>query len=70
MAPKSLLAPARLAGRPVLRSQSDARLVDLVRAGSEPAFEAIVARYRGPLLRYCRRIVPEPRAEDVVPRLC
>ena len=66
MAPKSLLAPARLAGRPVLRSQSDARLVDLVRAGSEPAFEAIVARYRGPLLRYCRRIVPEPRAEDVV----
>ena len=66
MTPKSLLAPARLAGRPVLRSQSDDRLVDLVRAGSEPAFEAIVSRYRGPLLRYCRRILPEARAEDAV----
>src|SRR3954470_12683807 len=66
MTPKSLLAPARLAGRPVLRSQSDGRLVDLVRAGSEPAFEAIVARYRGPLLRYCKRILPETRAEDAV----
>src|SRR4051812_3182532 len=66
MTPRSLLAPARLAGRPVLRSQSDERLVDLVRAGSEPAFEAIVARYRGPLLRYCKRILPETRAEDAV----
>src|SRR5215208_5287292 len=66
MTPKSLLAPARLAGRPVLRSQSDERLVDLVRAGSEPAFEAIVARYRAPLLRYCRQILPDGRAEDAV----
>jgi RNA polymerase sigma factor (sigma-70 family) len=66
MTPKSLLAPARLAGRPVLRSQSDERLVDLVRAGSEPAFEAIVSRYRGPLLRYCNGILPEGRAEDAV----
>src|SRR3954469_17765389 len=66
MTPKSLLAPARLAGRPVLRSQSDERLVDLVRAGSEPAFEAIVGRYRAPLLRYCRRILPDTRAEDAV----
>ncbi|HEY1358833.1 MAG TPA: sigma-70 family RNA polymerase sigma factor [Thermoleophilaceae bacterium] len=66
MTPKSLLAPARLAGRPVLRSQSDERLVDLVRAGSEPAFEAIVARYRDALLRYCKRILPETRAEDAV----
>jgi RNA polymerase sigma factor (sigma-70 family) len=66
MTPKSLLAPARLAGRPVLRSQSDERLVDLARSGSEPAFEAIVARYRAPLMRYCRRILPEMRAEDAV----
>src|SRR4051794_14526658 len=66
MTPRSLLAPARLAGRPVLRSQTDERLVDLVRAGSEPAFEAIVARYRGQLLRYCRRTLPEARAEDAV----
>src|SRR3954469_19782609 len=66
MTPRSLLAPARLAGRPVLRSQSDERLVDLVRSGSEQAFEAIVARYRGPLLRYCKRILPDGRAEDAV----
>src|SRR4051812_18098600 len=66
MTPRSLLAPARLAGRPVLRSQSDERLGDLVRAGSEPAFEAIVARYRGPLLRYCKRILPQTRAEAAV----
>ena len=40
--------------------------MDLVRAGSEPAFEAIVARYRRALLRYCSRILPEERAEDAV----
>lgn len=50
----------------MLRTQSDERLVDLVRAGSEPAFEAIVARYRRALLRYCSRILPEERAEDAV----
>ena len=53
MTPRSLLAPARLARQPVLRTQTDARLVDLVRAGSDPAFEAIVARYQPALLRYC-----------------
>ncbi len=66
MTPKSLLAPARLAGLPLLRSQSDERLVDLVRAGNDAAFEAIVARYRRPLLRHCTRILTEERAEDVV----
>ena len=66
MTPKSLLAPARLAGVPLLRSQSDERLVDLVRAGNDAAFEAIVARYRRPLLRHCTRLLSEERAEDVV----
>ena len=66
MTPRALLSPGRLAGRPILRTQSDERLVDLVRAGSEPAFEAIVARYRRPLLRYCSRILSEERAEDAV----
>jgi RNA polymerase sigma factor (sigma-70 family) len=66
MTPRSLIAPARLAGLSVLRTQSDERLVDLVRAGSEPAFEAIVTRYRRALLRYCSRILPEERAEDAV----
>ncbi len=49
-----------------MRTQSDERLVDLVRAGNPGAFEAIVARYRRPLLRYCQRILPEGRAEDAV----
>src|SRR3954469_4443723 len=66
MTPRSLLAPARLAGQPILRSQTDERLVDLVRAGNEPAFEAIVARYRRPLLRYCAGILTGGRAEDAV----
>jgi hypothetical protein len=44
MTPKALFHPARLARRPVLSTQSDERLVDLVRAGSDPAFEAIVER--------------------------
>lgn len=66
MTPHALLAPARLAGAPLLRTQSDERLVDLVRAGNDGAFEAIVARYRRPLLRYCSGLMPEGRAEDVV----
>lgn len=46
--------------------QSDDRLVKLVRAGHERAFETIVERYRKPLERYCRRILPESRCEDAV----
>ncbi len=50
--------------RPLRRSPSDARLVELARNGSEPAFEAIVARYRLPLVRHCARLVGEADAED------
>jgi RNA polymerase sigma factor (sigma-70 family) len=50
----------------LLRTQSDERLVALTRAGHEVAFEAIVERYRKPLVRACRRILPEARAEDAV----
>jgi RNA polymerase sigma factor (sigma-70 family) len=50
----------------VLSTQSDERLVDLVRAGSDPAFEAIVERYRRALMRYVSRVLPPERAEDVV----
>jgi DNA-directed RNA polymerase specialized sigma24 family protein len=66
MTAKSLIAPARLARRPVLATQTDARLVDLVRAGYEPAFEAIVSRYRSALLRHAERFLPRERAEDAV----
>ena len=41
----------------VLRTQSDERLVALARAGNEHAFEAIVERYRRPLLRHARRLL-------------
>ena len=66
MTPRALYAPARLAGTPLLRTQSDERLVDLVRVGNDGAFEAIVARYRRHLLRYCSGLLPEGRAEDAV----
>src|ERR687898_2796576 len=66
MTPRALFHPARLARRPVLSTQSDERLVDLVRAGSDPAFETIVERYRRPLMRYVSRLLPPERAEDVV----
>jgi RNA polymerase sigma factor (sigma-70 family) len=51
----------------LLATQSDERLVRLVAAGHERAFEAIVGRYRRPLLAYCRRLgLAEGRAEDVI----
>lgn len=50
----------------LLRTQSDARLLLLAREGHEPAFEAIVERYRKPLQRRCRRLVSDAGAEDVV----
>ena len=50
----------------LLRTQSDARLVTLAREGHERAFEAIVERYRRQLLRSCRRVLPEARAEDAL----
>ena len=68
--------PATLACRPgmplpspssvLLRTQSDERLVPLAAAGHERAFEAIVERYRGALLRAARRYLPEARAEDAL----
>jgi RNA polymerase sigma factor (sigma-70 family) len=66
LTPRLLIEPARLAGRPLLRMQSDERLVDLTRAGNDRAFEAIVDRYSRPLLRYCVRLLPPARAEDVL----
>jgi RNA polymerase sigma factor (sigma-70 family) len=52
--------------RLTLRLQSDSRLVELAAGGHEPAFEAIFDRYCSPLLRYCARLLPFDRAEDVV----
>jgi RNA polymerase sigma factor (sigma-70 family) len=51
----------------LLLTQSDARLVAFVHAGHERAFEALVQRYRRPLLGYCRRLLLSPeRAEDAL----
>jgi RNA polymerase sigma factor (sigma-70 family) len=51
----------------LLAVQSDERLSRLVREGHERAFDALVHRYRRPLLRYCRGLgLPAARAEDVV----
>jgi RNA polymerase sigma factor (sigma-70 family) len=51
----------------LLAVQSDERLARLVRDGHERAFEALVHRYRRPLLRYCRRLgLADARAEDAL----
>jgi RNA polymerase sigma factor (sigma-70 family) len=51
---------------PLLRLQSDERLASLAARGTEPAFEALVARHRAGLVRSCARILPESEAEDAV----
>jgi RNA polymerase sigma factor (sigma-70 family) len=52
---------------PVLRLQSDERLVGLVRRGSVNAFEALVARYESRLLAFCRHLLGSREdAEDVL----
>src|SRR6478752_2606052 len=51
----------------LLAAQSDQRLAALVREGHERAFEALVQRYRRPLLRYCRQLgLSDTRAEDAL----
>jgi RNA polymerase sigma factor (sigma-70 family) len=50
-----------------LQTQPDGRLVELARAGNERAFEALVKRYRRPLLAYCRRLAgSDGGAEDAL----
>gem|GEM_PF-6554923 len=51
----------------LLQSQPDRKLVALCRAGQEPAFEALVRRYRRELLEYSRRLNRADEApEDVL----
>jgi RNA polymerase sigma factor (sigma-70 family) len=59
---------AGLHGRsPLLRLQSDERLVVLVRRGNQAAFEALVARYQARLLAFCRHMLSSREdAEDVL----
>src|SRR3954447_13141575 len=57
-----------LAGRsPLLRLQSDERLVALIRRGHHGAFEALVQRYQPRLLAFCRHMLScTEDAEDVL----
>src|SRR5437764_3829349 len=52
---------------PLLRLQSDERLVVLVRRGNAGAFEVLVARYEARLLAFCRHLLASREdAEDVL----
>jgi RNA polymerase sigma factor (sigma-70 family) len=57
---------ARIGAVSSLRLQSDERLAELASEGIDPAFETLVRRYRAGLIRSCRRLLPEDRAEDAV----
>ena len=51
----------------LLRLASDDRLVELVRSGSEPAFEAMFDRHHRGVLAFCRHMLGSPHeAEDAV----
>src|SRR6187431_1954575 len=52
---------------PLLRLQSDERLITLIRRGNHHAFEALVARYQARLLAFCRHMLGSREdAEDVL----
>jgi RNA polymerase sigma factor (sigma-70 family) len=52
---------------PLLRLQSDERLVALTRKGNQAAYEALVARYQSRLLAFCRHMLGSKEdAEDVL----
>src|SRR5687768_7189158 len=52
---------------PLLRLQSDERLVALVRRGNQHAFAALVSRYESRLLAFCRHMLSSQEdAEDVL----
>jgi RNA polymerase sigma factor (sigma-70 family) len=57
-----------LAGRsPLLKLQSDERLIALIRSGHEGAFELLFERYRPRLLSFCRHMLGSKEdAEDVL----
>ena len=66
----SALTHAGVAGHarsPLLRLQSDERLITLIRRGNHHAFEALVVRYQARLLAFCRHMLSSREdAEDVL----
>src|SRR5437588_8647482 len=57
-----------LQGRaPLLRLQSDERLITYTRRGNQSAFEVLVSRYQSRLLAFCRHLLGSREdAEDVL----
>src|SRR5947209_9580328 len=52
---------------PLLRLQSDERLISLLRRGNTSAFEALVSRYESRLMAFCRHLLGSREdAEDVL----
>ncbi|MEA2152756.1 MAG: hypothetical protein QOI18_989 [Solirubrobacteraceae bacterium] len=63
----SRAAPALRGPTPLLRLQSDERLIALTRRGQHAAFEALCARYQSRLLAFCRHMLGSREdAEDVL----
>ncbi len=67
----SALKPTALSGSrssgPLLRLQSDERLIALTRRGQQAAFEALFSRYHARLLAFCRHMLGSKEdAEDVL----
>jgi RNA polymerase sigma factor (sigma-70 family) len=63
----SSVVPALRGPTPLLRLQSDERLIALTRSGQPAAFEALCARYQSRLLSFCRHMLGSREdAEDVL----
>jgi RNA polymerase sigma factor (sigma-70 family) len=63
----SAAAPALRGPTPLLRLQSDERLIALTRRGQPAAFEVLCARYQSRLLSFCRHMLGSREdAEDVL----
>jgi RNA polymerase sigma factor (sigma-70 family) len=64
---KPTAAPALRGPSPLLRLQSDERLIALTRRGHHAAFETLFARYHSRLLAFCRHMLASREdAEDVL----
>nr|MBA2342567.1 sigma-70 family RNA polymerase sigma factor [Thermoleophilaceae bacterium] len=59
--------PALAGHSPLLRLQSDEKLIAMIRRGHHGAFEALVQRYQPRLLAFCRHMLNSTEdAEDVL----
>jgi RNA polymerase sigma factor (sigma-70 family) len=67
LTPKNAATPTLRGPSPLLRLQSDERLIALTRRGQHAAFEVLCARYQSRLLSFCRHMLSSREdAEDVL----